>query len=92
MPASVPAARAQGGTSARRTGAALSFVSCIALFGSSFALRVLRGPGLPSRMQLSNDTPVGMEWYRQFRTGRYSGSDATQDPDDRAHTSCSNGL
>jgi hypothetical protein len=36
------AARAQGGTSACHTGAALSFVSCIRLFGSSFALRVLR--------------------------------------------------
>jgi hypothetical protein len=33
VPPSVPAAGAQGGTSARRTGAALSFVSCIRLFG-----------------------------------------------------------
>ena len=92
MPPTILPAGAQGGTSACSTGAALSFVSCIALFGSSFAIRVLRGRGLPSRMQPSNDAPVRMEWYRQFRTGRYSGSDATQDPDDRAQTSCSNGL
>jgi hypothetical protein len=32
---SVPAAGAHGGTSARRTGAAVSFVSCIRLFDSA---------------------------------------------------------
>jgi hypothetical protein len=43
VPPSVQPAGAQGGTSACSTGAALSFVSCIRSFGSSFALRVLRG-------------------------------------------------
>jgi hypothetical protein len=33
VPPSIPPAGAQGGTSARSTGAALSFVSCIRLFG-----------------------------------------------------------
>jgi hypothetical protein len=37
VPASVPAARAQGGTLSCRSGAALSFVSCIRLFGSHTA-------------------------------------------------------
>jgi hypothetical protein len=35
VPPSIWPAGAQGGTSARRTGAALSFVSCIRLFGGS---------------------------------------------------------
>ena len=37
VPPSVPPAGAQGGTSACRTGAALSFVSCIRLFGGASA-------------------------------------------------------
>jgi hypothetical protein len=54
VPPSIWPAGAQGGTSACSTGAALSFVSCIALLGRSLALRVLRWPDLPGRVRLSN--------------------------------------
>jgi hypothetical protein len=52
-PSSWPAG-AQGGTSACSTGAALSFVSCIALFGSSFALRRSPLSALSGCIQPSN--------------------------------------
>jgi hypothetical protein len=54
VPPSILLAGAQGGTSACSTGAALSFVSCIALLGSSFALRVLPCRCWPGRVQPGN--------------------------------------
>ena len=47
MPPSIPPAGAQGGTSARSSGAALSFVSCIRLLGVLLALRLIGFNGRP---------------------------------------------
>ncbi len=51
VPPSSPPAGAQGGTSARHTGAALSFVSCIRLFGGAAFERTLPSRKAPAQRQ-----------------------------------------
>jgi hypothetical protein len=57
--------------------AAESFVSCIRLFGSSFALRMVRGRALPGRMQLSNAIHRS-EWNGTARSELTATAAATQ--------------
>jgi hypothetical protein len=57
VPPSNSPAGAQGGTSARSTGAALGFVSCIRLFGRSRAPRLMR----PSSIAIA-PRPEGNVW------------------------------